>query len=162
MNVMEALAQSAKNRHGRTLSERQVQELVTIIQAMQMQIANDQGRLEAQTRILTVALEELGGDLLMPAEDFANAQQYIIDVEWDEEGDTIHASIRLADVGVPEVQDDGAAASGDTVDTVPLHAGDGGDGEDGEADADAEGEVDGEDERDEVQGELASDGQEGA
>ena len=122
MNVFERLAKSAENRHGLELSARQVQELVATIQAMQLQIANDQGRLEAQTRILAVSLNQIGGALDIAPDLFAEAENYVVDVEWSEEGDNIRASLRMAGVGVPEVsQDDAAASEGDSG-TVPVPA----------------------------------------
>ena len=122
MNVFERLAKSAESRHGLELQARQVQELVATMQAMQMQIANDQGRLEAQTRILAVALNQVGGALDIDPSLFAQAEAYIVDVEWSDEGDNIRASLRMADVGVPEVSQDGAAASGSGDGAVPVSA----------------------------------------
>jgi hypothetical protein len=138
MNVFQKLAKSAENRHGLELQATQVQELVATMQAMQYQIANDQGRLEAQTRILAVALNQIGGSLDIAAELFSEAENYVIDVEWNDEGDTIRASLRLADVVVPEVQEEDSAATDSTGDAVPLHTDEDGDEVDGEADEDGE------------------------
>lgn len=137
-NIFERLAKSAENNHGLEIHPTQVRELVATIQAMQMQIANDQGRLEAQTRILAVCLNQIGGALDIPAELFGEAENYIIDVEWNEEGDNIRASLRVANVDVPEVQDDAAAASGSDGSAVPVSDGDSGGAEDGQADEDGE------------------------
>jgi len=140
MNVLEKLAKSAENNHGLELQAVHVKEIVTIMQGMQFQIANDQGRLEAQTRILTVALNQIGGALDIPTELFAEAESYIIDVEWNDEGSNIRASIRLANVEVPEVQEDSAASagSGSSAVSVPADSAGGPDG-DREADTDGEG-----------------------
>ena len=138
MNVFEKLAKSAENRHGLELQPTQVQELVATLQAMQLQIANDQGRTEALSRILVVSLNQVGGALNIPSELFAEAERYVIDVTWDDNGEEIHASIRLADVGVPEVPEDGAAAPISDGSAVPVHSGDSGQSTDGAQDTDAE------------------------
>ena len=138
MNVFQKLAKSAESRHGLELQATQVQELVATIQAMQMQIANDQGRLEAQTRILAVALNHIGGAIDIASELFSQAENYVIDVEWDEEGDTIRASLRLAGVDVPEMPEEEPTASVSGGDAVPLHTDEDGGETDGEADEDGE------------------------
>ena len=138
MNVFEKLAKSAENNHGLELQALQVKELVTAMQAMQMQIANDQGRLEAATRILTQTVLRLGGELTVPQSDFIEAQEFVVEVEWNEEGD-INVATRLADVAVSEVQDEDAAASGSDGSGMPLLSDDGERAEDGVEDSDEEG-----------------------
>lgn len=141
MNILEKLAKSAENNHGLQLSPVHVKEIVTIMQGMQFQIANDQGRLEAQTRILTVCLNQVGGALDIPSTLFSEAERYIIDIEWDDEGDNIRASIRVADVDVPEVQEDNTAAPDSDSSDVPVSTnGAGGWPSDRERDLDEEGE----------------------
>ena len=132
MNVFQRLAKSAENRHGLELQPTQVQELVATIQAMQLQIANDQARLEAQTRILAVALNHSGGALDIAAELFGEAENYVVDVVWNEEGDQIRASIRLADVDVPGVQEEGTATTEGDSSSVPVSEGDSGEQQDGQ------------------------------
>lgn len=139
MNVIERLAKSAQNNHGLEIHPTQVKELVAIIQAMQMQIANDQGRLEAQTRILAVALNQVGGALDIIPDLFAEAERYAVDVEWSEEGDNIRASLRLADVVVPDVQQEGTAAANSDPGPVSVQPVDtGGRDESGEANEDGQ------------------------
>lgn len=136
MNILQKLAKSAEVGHGLELAPVHVKELVTVMQGMQYQIANDQGRLEAQTRILAVALNHVGGKLDIESQLFAEAENYVVNVEWEEEGDVIHASLGLADVAVPEVQDQDEAAPVSAGSAVPVQSGDSGGDEDGEADTD--------------------------
>lgn len=112
MNVIELLAKSAESNHGREFEPTQIKEIVTILQGMQYQIANDQGRLDALTRILAVSLNQLGGALDIAAETFADAEHYIVDANWDheEEGSIVHVSIRPSKVEVPELSEDSGAA----------------------------------------------------
>ena len=138
MNVFEKLAKSAENNHGLELQALQVKELVTAMQAMQMQIANDQGRLEAATRILTQTVLRLGGELTVPQSDFIEAQEFVVEVEWNEEGD-INVATRLADVAVPEVSGEDEAAGGSAGSPVSVLADGGGQPEDGEENPDEEG-----------------------
>ena len=122
MNVLEMLAASAQNNHGRTLQPTHVKEIVTILQGMQYQIASDNGRLDALTRILAVTLNQLGGALDIDPSLFAQAENYVVDVEWEteEEGSVIHVQIRDAGVDLPEMQEEDEAAEGDLADVLPL------------------------------------------
>lgn len=122
MNPIERLAKSVENGTGAMFDEQAVKELATILQAMQMQIASDQGRNEALVRILAVALNQVGGALDIPVFMYAQAEKHVVDVEWSEEGDVIHASIRVADVGVSEVPETADTATGSDGDVVRLHS----------------------------------------
>lgn len=138
MNVFQKLAKSAENRHGLELQATQVQELVATLQAMQLQIANDNARMDAQTRILAVALNHAGGAIDIAAELFAEAENYVVDVSWNEEGDEIRASIRMADVEVSEVPAEGDAAAESDSSTVPVSEDDSGGQQDGEGNPNGE------------------------
>jgi len=113
MNVIQRLAKSAESNHGLQLQPLQVKEVVTILQGMQVQIASDQGRGDALTRILAVTLNQLGGAIDIEPELFADAEHYAVNVEWDEEaeGAIIHATLTRSNLDVPEVQPQGEATS---------------------------------------------------
>lgn len=140
MNPIERLAKSVESGTGAMFDDKQVKELATILQAMQMQIASDQGKNEALIRILAVALNQVGGQLDIPVFMYAQAEKHIVDVEWSEEGDVIHASIRVADVDVPEVSEGAATASGSDSDVVRLHGSEAAGREDDDRGADSNGE----------------------
>ena len=122
MNVIERLAQSAKVNHGLQLEPRNVKEIVTILQGMQMQIAADQGRSDALTRILAVCLNQIGGTIDIEPELFADAEHYAVNVKWDEddEGAIIHATLTRSEVDVPEVPKDSEATSGGGSNLMPV------------------------------------------
>jgi len=122
MNVIEKLAKSAEVNHGLQLQPIHVKEIVTILQGMQMQIASDQGRSDALTRILAVTLNQLGGAIDIEPELFADAEHYAVNVDWDDEaeGAVIHATLTRSNLDVPEVQDNGGTASDSEADVVPV------------------------------------------
>jgi len=126
MNVIEALAKAAEQNHGRELQPRQVRELVTIMQAMQQEIAVQQARADGTTRIAAVALNQIGGRLRIVPDMYIEAEQYAVRVEWndDEEGDIIDVTLiketPAADVGVSAVQEGDDSDDGDPVSTVRL------------------------------------------
>lgn len=132
MNVFQKLAKSAESNHGLELQPIQVKELVTTLQAMQFQIANDQARAEALTRVLACALDQHGGALNIAATMFAEAENYVVTVDWSEDGEEIHARVELAEVAVPELQEDGEPASGSDLNRLPVQDGDSGGPEDRE------------------------------
>lgn len=136
MNVIEMLGQSFKNNHGRELSATQVKEIVTILQAMQMQIAQDQVQIDAQTRILAASLDQHGGALDISSTMYAEAEQYVVEVEWDNEKDVINARIKVA---VPTVPAEDNAAEGSGVSAVPVPDDEDGGDLAGEEDGDEEG-----------------------
>ena len=137
MNVIEMLAKSAQNNHGRSFAPTQIREIVTIMQGMQYQIANDNARLDALTRILAVSLNQQGGALDIDAEVFADAENYAVDAEWDheEEGSTIHVSIR-PNVDMPPMPEEDEAAEGDLADVLPVFSDEDESGTDGVEDSD--------------------------
>ncbi len=122
-NVLERLAKSAKNNHGLELFPTQVKEIVTIMQGMQYQIASDQGRTDALTRILAITLNQLGGSLDVHPDLFAEAEDYAIEVNWDDDEDVtegiIHVSL-IRNMGLPEVQEDGDTTSRADSSAVPV------------------------------------------
>lgn len=150
MNVLERLGKSAENNHGLTLEPTQVREVVTVIQAMQMEIASQTVRADGVTRVAAVVLNELGGQVNIVPEMYADAEQYAVRAEWvydedDPESEVINVKLvkteaAAFDVEVPEVQEaSGAAASGDD-DVVPLHSDSaGGRVDNRETDSDGEG-----------------------
>lgn len=121
-NIIERLAKSAESNHGLQLQPVHVKEIITIMQGMQMQIASDQGRSDALTRILAVALNQVGGALDIEAELFAEAEAYSINVEWDEEdkGAVIHATLTRGEMAVPEMQDDEQTTGGGGSNLMPV------------------------------------------
>ncbi len=112
MNIIEKLAKSAEVNHGLQLQPTHVKEIVTILQGMQMQIASDQGRGDALTRILAVCLNQIGGAIDIEPELFADAEHYAIDVQWDEEaeGAIIHATLTRSNLDMSEVPENGKTA----------------------------------------------------
>jgi len=122
MNVIERLAKSAGVNHGLTLEPTHVKEVVTILQGMQMQIASDQGRGDALTRILAVTLNQLGGAIDIEPELFADAEHYAVNVDWDdeEEGAIIHATLTRSNLDVPEVQPQGETTGDGDVVELPV------------------------------------------
>ena len=140
MNVLEGLAKSAENNHGRTLEARQVRELVTIMQAMQMEIGAQQMRADGATRVAAIALNQLGGRLQVVPEMYMEAEHYAVEVSWNEEGDVIDVTLTKdtpAGVDVPGVSEDSGSDDGDTVSAVRLPESEGGrEGDADEADLD--------------------------
>ncbi len=122
INVISLLAKSAEKGRGREFHASQIKEIVTIMQGMQFQIASDQGRSDALTRVLAVALNQLGGAIDIEPDLFVEAENYIVNVQWDEEdeGAIIHATLQRTNVDVPSVQEDTEAASDDTTNVVPV------------------------------------------
>ncbi len=122
MNIIEKLAKSAEVNHGLQLQPTNVKEIVTILQGMQMQIASDQGRSDALTRILAVTLNQLGGAIDIEPELFADAEHYAVNVDWDEEeeGAIIHATLTRSNLDMSEVQPEGEAAIGGDVSELPV------------------------------------------
>jgi hypothetical protein len=134
MNVIEMLGKSAENNHGRELSATQVKEIIVILQAMQMQIAQDQSQLDAQTRILAASLDQHGGALDISSTMFAEAERYVVEAVWDAEKDVIHAR-----VAVPKVSEEDAATEGSGLSVVSVSDDEDGGSLAGEEDGDEEG-----------------------
>lgn len=114
-NIFQLLAQSAQNNNGRTLQPTQVQEIVAVLQAMQYELAEMQVRSEALTRFSVVLIDHLGGDVVIDAEDYVNAETRGLEADWSEEGDEI--ALGTYEVDLPDVRprddadDDGELAS---------------------------------------------------
>ena len=74
MSVFERLGKSAQNHHGMTLTPDQVREVVFTVQAMQVQIGEQALRADGVTRIAACALSELGGELNIVPDMYAEAE----------------------------------------------------------------------------------------
>jgi len=135
MNVTERLLKAAEVNHGLQLEATGVQELLGLMQAIS-------GRTDAITRILAVALDQIGGSLDIEADLFSQAENYGIDVNWDtpEEGAVIHVTLTRNEVAVSSVPEDDEAASGGGSGLMPVQESEGGRESDPDT-ADTNGEV---------------------
>ncbi len=115
MNIFQLLAASAENGNGRTLQPTQVKEIVTVLQAMQYEIAEGMARTEVLTRINVVLIDDLGGHTIMDGSDYIEAETRGLKADWSEEGDLIDLS--TYEVDMPSVP----------VDDIPTSEGDGSD-----------------------------------
>jgi len=119
MNIIELLVKAANNNHGRTLQPEQVRETVTYISALNNELQAVNGRLDALTKLMLVALSRLGGKITVQAHEFDEAAGDGFSVHWDEEGDTIE--VKLDNLGVPEVQVEDNPADGESDgDSTPV------------------------------------------
>ncbi len=105
MNIFQLLAKSAENNNGRTLQPQQVREVVTVLQAMQYEIAEGGVRTEALTRFCVVLIDDVGGNLVMDGSDYVEAETRGLAADWSEEGDTIALSTYEVDMPSVPVDD---------------------------------------------------------
>ena len=124
MNVLELLAKSAEANHGRKLEAPQVKELLTIFQALQQQALNSQARLEGLTRIAVVLNSMAGGESTITEAAFDEAEDYGLQVEWDDEGGGIEITTYQVDLPELSVVDD-ATDDEEQPDLAPVPEGGG-------------------------------------
>ena len=98
MNIFQLLAASAENGNGRTLQPTQVKEIVTVLQAMQYEIAEGMARTEVLTRLCVVLVDDTGGNLVMDSSDYIEAETRGLKADWSEEGDLIDLSTYEVDM----------------------------------------------------------------
>ena len=108
MNIMELLVKAAKSNHGRQLEATQVQAVVEGFMAMDNQLQATEQRLDALTRITTVAMHRIGGRLSITPTEFDESEDDFFTVVWDEEKDVIN--VELGELDVPEVPVEDEAA----------------------------------------------------
>ena len=135
--ILQLLAKAAESNHGRQLTPQQVKEVVTILQAMQYEIAASHGRLEAQTRLLSILLNQLGGEIDISADLYVEAENYVVNVTWSDEGDTINAKL-YGELEMSEMQEDSEATSSGAGSQLSLQLDEGGQQLDGSEDPDEE------------------------
>jgi hypothetical protein len=104
MSAIELLGESIDKGHGRAFEADQLREIGETLQAMQYELMNQTGRTEALTRLATVAVDLLGGNIDMTAAVYEEAQGLGLDVSWDDKKDVIHA--KTYKVEVPAVRDE--------------------------------------------------------
>lgn len=115
MSAIEKLAQSAKNRHGRQLQPGEVQEIVEALSALQYYAKEYEIKNEALTKVSAVALQRLGGGMLLTPEEYDAATKVGVEVTWDDEEGTIYAKIYEVEMSEvqPQADPDGGEDDGD-------------------------------------------------
>ena len=110
MSVIERLMQSAKNNHGRTLQPDEVGEIVEALAALQYYATEWEIKNEALTRVAAIALQRLGGGMILTPDEYDAAVSRGVELTWDddEEGGTIYAKAYQVDVPQVRPEDDTA------------------------------------------------------
>ena len=124
MNAIELLGKSIEAGHGREFTADQLNDIGATLQAMQRDLLDQYARVEALTRFAVVAIDSIGGSLDMTAIIYSEAENYGLDVDWDEEKDIIHA--KTYQVLLPEVSEEDRTDGGGDDGSVPSVSGEGG------------------------------------
>ncbi len=124
MSAIELLGESIKSGHGRAFEADQLREIGETLQAMQYELMNQTGRTEALTRLATVAVDLLGGNVTMTASAYEDAKKLGLDVSWDDDKDIIY--VKTYEVEVPAVRDEDETDVGEGDSDLPPVPDDGG------------------------------------